>query len=77
MPTISASHLVLVIQAVDFKIADLEARIEALPDNEGSELESLLLDYDLAADALKQAYQEAAAQFSNLPPYEQLVRPEA
>jgi len=64
----------MVIQAVDFKMADLEQKIDSLLPDEGSELEELLLSYANAAEALKRAYQEALAESSNLPPYEKLVR---
>lgn len=74
MPNINGKTLVLAIQAVDFKMANLEQTIDSLPPDEGSELESLLLSYTNAAHALKQAYQEALTESTNLPPYEKLVR---
>jgi len=74
MPNVSGRTLVMVIQAVDFKMADLEQKIDSLLPDEGSELEELLLSYANAAEALKRAYQEALAESSNLPPYEKLVR---
>lgn len=76
MPNINGRTLALAIQAVDFKIADLEQTIDSLPADEGSELETLLLSYTNAAEALKRAYQEALAESDNLPPYEKLVRSE-
>lgn len=42
------------------------------PEN-AAELEQLLVGYDLAADDLKNAYEEALAQYSGLPPYDRLV----
>ena len=74
LPHINGKTLALAIQAVDFKMADLERTIDALPDTEGSGLESLLLSYTNAAEALKRAYAEAVAETSNLPSYEKLVR---
>ncbi len=74
MPNINGRTLAMAIQAVDFKMADLERTIDAQPSDQGSELESLLLSYTNAAEALKRAYQEALAEVSNLPPYEKLVR---
>ena len=59
---------------MDFKIADLEHTIDAQSSDEGAELESLLLSYSNAAEALKRAYQEALLEADNLPPYEKLVR---
>lgn len=76
MPNINGRTLALAIQAVDFKIADLEQTIDSLPADEGGELETLLLSYTNAAEALKRAYQEALAESDNLPPYEKLVRSE-
>lgn len=74
MPNVNGRTLVLAIQAVDFKIANLEESIDSLPANQGSELESLLLNYTNAAEALKQAYAIAVTESSNLPTYEKLVR---
>lgn len=62
------------IQAVDFKMADLEKKL-ATDDAGGSfELEPLLLNYSNAAEALERAYQEALTEVDNLPTYEKLVR---
>ena len=76
MPNISGRTLALAIQAVDFKMAYLEQKIDSLPPDEGSGLDALLLSYANAEEALKRAYQEALAESSNLPPYEKLVRGE-
>lgn len=64
----------MAIQAVDFKIADIEKKIDELPSNQGSDFESLLLSYENAAETLKRAYHEAMNEVDNLPPYEKLVR---
>lgn len=74
MPTVNGRTLAMAIQAVDFKRADLEKTIDALPPDQGAEWESLLLSYENAAEALKRAYQEALSEIDNLPPYEKLVR---
>ena len=74
MPHINGATLVLAIQAVDSKIAELEQEIDSLPSDQGGELESLLLSYTNAAEAMKRAYAEALAEANNLPPYEKLVR---
>ncbi len=74
MPNVNGNTLVLAIQAVDFKMADLEQTIDSLPPDEGSDLEALLLSYTNAAEVLKRAYHEALAESCNLPPYEKLVR---
>lgn len=76
MPTISAQHLVLVIQAVDAKISEIDRRLDSLPPDQGAELEPLLLQYINAAKELEREYRTAAAQFSNFPPYEKLVKNE-
>lgn len=74
MPNVNGRTLVMAIQAVDFKIADLEQTIGSTPPDQGADLESLLLAYENAAEALKNAYAAALAETSNLPPYEKLVR---
>ncbi|NOS87169.1 MAG: hypothetical protein HOP34_01280 [Methylococcaceae bacterium] len=74
MPTVTGIHLALAIQAVDFKMADLEQTLDALPPDQGADLEGLLLSYTNAAEAFKCAYQEALAETDNLPAYEKLVR---
>ena len=74
MPNVNGRTLVMAIQAVDFKIADLERSVDELPPDQGADLESLLLAYENAAEALKSAYAEALSEASNLPPYEKLVR---
>lgn len=74
MPNINGRTLAMAIQAVDFKIADLEKKIDALPSDQGAEIESLLLSYENAAEALKHAYREALSEADNLPPYDKLVR---
>lgn len=74
MPEINNRTLAMAIQAVDFKMADLERTIDALPEDRGADLEDLLLSYTNAAEALKRAYQEALAEADNLPPYDKLVR---
>ena len=74
MPNVNGKTLAMAIQAVDFKMADLERTIDSLSDSEGGELESLLLSYTNAAEALKRAYAEAVAETSNLPSYKKLVR---
>lgn len=76
MPNINGRTLAIAIQAVDFKMADLERTIDALPSDQGAELESLLMSYANAAESLKRAYQEALSEADNLPPYEKLVRGE-
>lgn len=77
MPTISASHLALAIQAVDAQIAELDRTLDELPADKGADLEPLLLSYMNAAKAFEREYRIALAEFSNLPPYEKLVRTES
>jgi hypothetical protein len=74
MPNINGRTLALAIQAVNFKMSDLEQTIDSQPSDQGAELESLLLSYTNAAEALKLAYREALLEVDNLPPYEDLVR---
>jgi flagellar hook-basal body complex protein FliE len=74
MSHISGSTLVAAIQAVHSKMKDLETRLEA-GDPEDADLETLLLSYEKAAAELRTAYEEALKTTSNLPAYQQLVRP--
>ncbi len=76
MPNINGRTLALAIQAVDFKMSDLERIINSKPPDQGAELESLFLSYSNAAEALKLAYKEALLEVDNLPPYEDLVHDE-
>lgn len=76
MPNVNGRTLVLAIQAVDFKMAEIERELDTSPADKGAELESLLLSYDNAAADLRRAYQEARSEADNLPPYEKLVRGE-
>lgn len=73
MTTLSGRHLALAIQAVDFKIRDLEGTLSSLPANKGAELEDLLAQYTHAARALECAYHAAQRNIDNLPAYEKLV----
>lgn len=74
MPQINGSALMMSIQAVDSKIAEISQRLETDDSPEAGELESLLLSYTKAASSLKAGYEEALRTTSNLPPYEKLVR---
>jgi hypothetical protein len=76
MPNVNGRTLAIAIQAVDCKMADIEREIDALSADKGADLESLLLSYENAAEALKRAYHEACSEADNLPPYEKLVRGE-
>lgn len=73
MRTIDGKTLALAIQSVDFKISALEKSLDELPEDQGAELESLLLAYENAAQVLKQAYQEACIETGNLPAYDRLL----
>lgn len=73
MRTIDGKTLALAIQSVDFKISALEKTLDELPEDQGAELESLLLAYENAAQVLKHAYQEACIETGNLPAYDRLL----
>ncbi|MFC4705897.1 hypothetical protein [Paraburkholderia caffeinitolerans] len=64
----------MAIQAVHDAIRTLEVRLDDL---EGDPLDDteMLLAYTRAADELRQAYEIARLNTSNLPPYDQLVPP--
>lgn len=72
MRTIDGKTLALAIQSVDFKISALEKSLNKLPEDQGAELESLLLAEN-AAQVLKCAYQEACIEADNLPAYDKLL----
>ncbi len=74
MPQINGMTLMMAIQAVDAKIAEIEDQLDNDDSPEADELEPLLLSYMKAASALKTAYDEALESTSNLPPYSDLVR---
>lgn len=74
MPEINGRTLMMAIQAVDFKINDIVRQLDDADENEGGELELLLLSYEKAATSLKIGYEEALKTVSNLPPYETLIR---
>ncbi len=74
MSNIDIRTLAMAIRAVDYKMADIEKELTASPPDQGADLEVELLDYDNAAQKLKNAYLEALRGVSNFPPYEKLVR---
>jgi hypothetical protein len=74
MPEIDGRALMMAIQAVDFKINDIAKQLVDSGEEDGGELELLLLGYEKAAASLKIGYEEALKTISNLPPYETLVR---
>lgn len=73
MPEINGITLMMAIQAVEFKMNDIERSLQDETCANGAELESLLLSYDKAATALRVGYEDAVKLSSNLPPYETLV----
>jgi hypothetical protein len=74
MADVGGRTLLMAIQAVADAIAATEAR---LADGSGDSLDEteMLLAYTAAADELRGAYEVARLNTSNLPPYEELVRP--
>lgn len=74
MPEISGTTLMMAIQAVESKIADIGRRLDDVNCPNGAELESLLPGCDKAATALRIGYEAALEQSSNLAPYDTLVR---
>ncbi|AVK07042.1 MULTISPECIES: hypothetical protein [Pseudomonas aeruginosa group] len=65
--------LMVAIQCVAARTRELDAQLQSDDPENAAELEQLLVGYDLAADDLKNAYEEALAQYSGLPPYDRLV----
>lgn len=71
---IKPQTLIVAIQCVAAEIHTIGRQLEDdAPDN-AAELEQLLVSFDLAADDLKVAYEEALKQYSELPPYDDLRR---
>ena len=60
--------LMVAIQCVAARTRELDAQLQ-----NDDELEQLLVGYDLAADDLKNAYEQALGQYSGLPPYDRLI----
>ena len=52
---------------------ELDAQLQNDDPQNAAELEQLLVGYDLAADDLKNAYEQALGQYSGLPPYDRLI----
>lgn len=73
MPEIDGRTLMMAIQAVDYKIIALGKQLTDSGEEDGGELELLLLSYEKAAASLKIGYEEVLTTTSNLPPYETLV----
>ncbi|MGC8078201.1 hypothetical protein [Pseudomonas paraeruginosa] len=65
--------LMVAIQCVAARTRELDAQLQNDDPENAAELEQLLVGYDLAADDLKNAYEEALAQYSGLPSYDRLV----
>ncbi|WKB50644.1 hypothetical protein [Eleftheria terrae] len=57
--------------AAQVRLLDEQLQNDQTPDPE--ELEQLLLSFDLAADDLKNAYEDALQRYGGLPSYESLV----
>jgi hypothetical protein len=76
MPFIGGNDLVMVIQAVDHMMAELEKELaERSPEEEGyADLQEHHFSYEKTSWALEEAYEEALKEQTNLPPYEKLVR---
>jgi predicted nucleic acid-binding Zn-ribbon protein len=71
MPDINERTLVLAIQAIDKEIHALQGLAESdVLDSD----EEFLVSLENAAEGLKEAYENAYQEATNLPPYRQLVR---
>ncbi len=73
MPEVSGLTLMMAIQAVEAELHRLEAELTAAGEDADPDLQEFTLSYWKAARELKEAYLQAFAEASNLPPYEQLV----
>jgi hypothetical protein len=70
---IKPQTLMVAIQCVAAEIHTIDRQLDDEPDN-AAELEQLLVSFDLAADDLRVAYEEALKQYSELPSYDDLRR---
>jgi hypothetical protein len=78
MADVSGSTLLMAIQAVNHAIKALDHRLRH-PDG-GSDLlddTEMLMSYTRAAEELRSVYEAARLGSSNLPPYAELVEPDA
>jgi hypothetical protein len=78
MADVSGNTLLMAIQAVNDAIKELDRRLRH-PDGEGHPLDDteMLMSYTRAAEELRSAYEVARLGSSNLPPYAELVEPDA
>jgi hypothetical protein len=74
MAEVSGATLMMAIQAVHAQIRHYESLLESETLRDAAEIQSLVLSYENAARALKDAYRQERAEGSNLPEYETLVR---
>ncbi|HHG5112253.1 TPA: type IV secretion system immunity protein Tsi2 [Pseudomonas aeruginosa] len=65
--------LMVAIQCVAARTRELDAQLQNDDPQNAAELEQLLVGYDLAADDLKNAYEQALGQYSGLSPYDRLI----
>jgi hypothetical protein len=75
MPDVSGNTLLMAIQAVQDAMKILETRLDD-PEVDPLDDTEMLLAYARAAVELRQAYEIARLNTSNLPPYETLVPPQ-
>lgn len=70
MPKVSATALVMAVQAIEAEIR----RLRALPDDKSVPGDAMLLDnYETIAEELEEVYGEAMKEYPSLPDYAQLV----
>lgn len=71
---IKPQTLMVSIQCVAAEIEAIEKQLEDGEPENAAELEQLLVTFDLAADDLKTAYENAQKKYGELPPYGELVK---
>jgi hypothetical protein len=78
MADVSGNTLLMAIQAVNDAIKELDLRLRH-PGGESDPLDDteMLMSYTRAAEELRSAYEVARLGSSNLPPYAELVEPDA
>ena len=64
--------LMIAIQCLAAKTKEIDQYLNEDNPSNAAELEQLLVTFDLAADDLKSAYQEALEKYVGLPPYDKI-----
>ena len=73
VPTINNGTLCVAIASVAARIREFEALMATEGEDDAADTADILLQYDLAAEELRRAYDEQARTVINLTPYDELI----